>query len=150
MKTRRMKFLAQLQMCKIMMQKQDPSRYGIRVNTNAQMLREVGGQLFHPTVRMEIRLIRSCWRLAMLPKSRTRIPSNACRRTSGVSETPTVLRKNQNSQILFAPKGDCVRRGGVFRLFDFLLLKRRRQNESASRCAGTARCKSFEDRLKIH
>jgi hypothetical protein len=49
------KSLADIQMCKNMIQKDDPSRYdlfGLRVNTNAQMLREVGGQLFHPTVRM--------------------------------------------------------------------------------------------------
>ena len=46
---------AELQMCQLMMQHQDPSRYdqmGTQLAMDLQALREVGRQLFHPTVRM--------------------------------------------------------------------------------------------------
>lgn len=48
------KSLAELRMCQQLVQQQNPSRYdqfGIRVAMNSEMLREVGGQLFHPTLR---------------------------------------------------------------------------------------------------
>ncbi len=47
-------FIAELRMCQQLAQHQDPARYdqfGIRVTMNSEMLREVGGQLFHPTFR---------------------------------------------------------------------------------------------------
>jgi hypothetical protein len=49
------KSLAELRMCQQLVQHQNPSRYdqfGIRVTMNSEMLREVGGQLLHPTLRM--------------------------------------------------------------------------------------------------
>ncbi|HEV2021043.1 MAG TPA: hypothetical protein VGQ94_00790 [Terriglobales bacterium] len=51
------KSLAELRMCQLMTLHQDPSHYdqfGVRVTMNLQMLREVGGQLFHPTLRMAV------------------------------------------------------------------------------------------------
>jgi hypothetical protein len=49
------KSLAELHMCQRMVQQQDPSRYdqfGMRVAMHLQLLREIGRQLFHPTLRM--------------------------------------------------------------------------------------------------
>ncbi len=49
------KSLAELRMCQQLVHHEIPSRYepfGIRVTMNSQMLREVGGQLLHPTLRM--------------------------------------------------------------------------------------------------
>jgi hypothetical protein len=49
------KSLAELRMCQLLVQHQSPTRYdqfGIRVTMNSEMLREVGGQLFHPAFRM--------------------------------------------------------------------------------------------------
>jgi hypothetical protein len=49
------KSLAELRMCQHLLQHQNPTRFdqfGIRVTMNLQMLREVGGQLLHPTLRM--------------------------------------------------------------------------------------------------
>lgn len=49
------KSLAELRMCQLIVQKQNPGRYdqlGTRVAMNSEMLREVGGQLSHPTFRM--------------------------------------------------------------------------------------------------
>jgi hypothetical protein len=46
---------AELQMCQNLIQHKDPSRYdrlGTLLAMNLQVLREVGRQLFHPTVRM--------------------------------------------------------------------------------------------------
>jgi len=49
------KSLAELHMCQHLLQHQNPTRFdqfGIRVTMNLQMLREVGGQLLHPALRM--------------------------------------------------------------------------------------------------
>lgn len=46
---------AELEMCKQLIQKEDATRqsqFGMRVNLNREMLREVSNQLFHPTFRM--------------------------------------------------------------------------------------------------
>jgi hypothetical protein len=48
------KSLAELTMCEDVIQHRDPSRYdkfATRVTMNLQLLREVGGELFHPTFR---------------------------------------------------------------------------------------------------
>jgi len=49
------KSLAELRMCQQLVQHETPTRYdqfATRVTMNIEMLREVGGQLFHPTFRM--------------------------------------------------------------------------------------------------
>ena len=49
--------LGELKMCQLIVQKQNPSRYdqfSTRIQMNSQMLREVGGQLFHPTLRLSV------------------------------------------------------------------------------------------------
>lgn len=49
------KSLAELHMCQQLVQRMDSGRssqFGVRVSMNAEMLREVSGQLFHPTLRM--------------------------------------------------------------------------------------------------
>jgi hypothetical protein len=48
------KSLAELKLCQQMIQHQNVGRYqefGVRVATNSEMLREVGGQLLHPALR---------------------------------------------------------------------------------------------------
>jgi hypothetical protein len=48
------KSLAELKMCQQLVQRQDPAHYdqfSTRVTMNVEMLREVSGQLFHPTFR---------------------------------------------------------------------------------------------------
>jgi hypothetical protein len=49
------KSLAELRMCQQLIQHLNPSRYdqfGTRATMNSEMLREVGGQVLHPTLRM--------------------------------------------------------------------------------------------------
>ena len=49
------KSLAELHMCQLLIQHQNPSRYdqfSTRLAMHLQVLREVGGQLLHPTLRM--------------------------------------------------------------------------------------------------